>query len=424
MSDKNKLTILVTKDEESEWVSCNSISQGLQEAYLLIENKLIRKVSACPLEKVGGNLAKIAEQDFSEVERFVFVEYKPHPYFYIDALLKMKKIDPDTEFVFHLYGDFILFSSLWVKVLELLKDYNVFLFVASSRQKCLVEKLIQSNTLRVLPFIVDSKKFHFDEIKRNRFREKYKVSDDEELWLYSGRISIQKNILTIIKSFQVYLKQINPMAKLVIAGEFDDLGKPYIGQKSSFNTMSYLVGNMCGEGLQSKILFLGSVDHESLLDVYNGADYFISLSTHNDEDFGMSPLEALSCGVPCLLTNWGGYFDFYLNVKEGVELVNVQVTQDHGPIVRSEQIVEKMIKITSNNYNRNEISRQTKEIYGGKTISEKLKRELENNERESRIEILPNFYFIASMISNNSSSPFGNGRGGYNSSYVELYKDY
>ena len=38
-------------------------------------------------------------------------------------------------------------------------------------------------------------------------------------------------------------------------------------------------------------------------------DVFVSLSVHQDENFGYAPIEAMACGVPAVVTDWGGYRD-------------------------------------------------------------------------------------------------------------------
>ena len=55
---------------------------------------------------------------------------------------------------------------------------------------------------------------------------------------------------------------------------------------------------------------MGNLATNELADLYNASDAFISLSVHNDEDYGMSPAEALNTGLPCILTEWGGYRSF------------------------------------------------------------------------------------------------------------------
>jgi FkbM family methyltransferase len=57
--------------------------------------------------------------------------------------------------------------------------------------------------------------------------------------------------------------------------------------------------------LRGKVITNKSIlSDEMLAKVYNSFDVFISLS---NEGFGLCALEAMSCGVPCVLTDWSGY---------------------------------------------------------------------------------------------------------------------
>ena len=56
---------------------------------------------------------------------------------------------------------------------------------------------------------------------------------------------------------------------------------------------------------------MGQVPNSELLKVYQGADIFMNLSVHNDEDYGMSVAEAQFVGLSVGLTDWGGLASFY-----------------------------------------------------------------------------------------------------------------
>jgi hypothetical protein len=117
--------------------------------------------------------------------------------------------------------------------------------------------------------------------------------------------------------------------KLVIAGEFDDIGVPYLRLDRLPLTMEFEFYNMLEtfpEKVKERILFLGNLNQEDLVKLYNGSDLYISLSTHNDEDFGMSPAEALCCGLPLVLTDWGGFKDFRNNLSERVTIIGTKLT--------------------------------------------------------------------------------------------------
>ena len=77
--------------------------------------------------------------------------------------------------------------------------------------------------------------------------------------------------------------------------------------------------------LREKITFWGNQKKEMLRKINNASDLFISLSLYHDEDFGMSPAEALATGLPTLLTDWGGYSSF-MSKEWCSDLVPVNIT--------------------------------------------------------------------------------------------------
>ena len=64
------------------------------------------------------------------------------------------------------------------------------------------------------------------------------------------------------------------------------------------------------------IEFLGYVSDEKLAVLYAGAQAFLALAT--DEDFGMTPVEAMSRGTPVIAFAGGGYTESVIDGKTGV----------------------------------------------------------------------------------------------------------
>ncbi len=62
--------------------------------------------------------------------------------------------------------------------------------------------------------------------------------------------------------------------------------------------------------------FLGYVSDEELVKLYSGAKAFLALAT--DEDFGITPVEAMLCGTPVIAYKGGGYTETVVNKKTGL----------------------------------------------------------------------------------------------------------
>jgi glycosyltransferase involved in cell wall biosynthesis len=62
--------------------------------------------------------------------------------------------------------------------------------------------------------------------------------------------------------------------------------------------------------------FLGHVSDEELVSYYSNAKGFLALAS--DEDFGITPVEAMSCGTPVIAYHGGGYKETVIDGKTGV----------------------------------------------------------------------------------------------------------
>ncbi|HWY79194.1 MAG TPA: glycosyltransferase [Candidatus Sulfotelmatobacter sp.] len=70
------------------------------------------------------------------------------------------------------------------------------------------------------------------------------------------------------------------------------------------------------EEATNNIEFLGRVSDEALVSLYSGAKAFLALAT--DEDFGITPVEAMLCGTPVIAYYGGGYKETIIDGKTGV----------------------------------------------------------------------------------------------------------
>jgi glycosyltransferase involved in cell wall biosynthesis len=67
---------------------------------------------------------------------------------------------------------------------------------------------------------------------------------------------------------------------------------------------------------KDNIEFLGRVTDSELVELYSGAKAFLALAT--DEDFGITPVEAMMCGTPVIAYYGGGYKETVVDGKTGL----------------------------------------------------------------------------------------------------------
>lgn len=63
-------------------------------------------------------------------------------------------------------------------------------------------------------------------------------------------------------------------------------------------------------GLQDDVRYLGLVNHEELVQLYNAMDVFLFPSKREAESLGLVGLEAMACGIPVIASEIGGVPDY------------------------------------------------------------------------------------------------------------------
>jgi glycosyltransferase involved in cell wall biosynthesis len=111
-----------------------------------------------------------------------------------------------------------------------------------------------------------------------------RIPCSQEYILFVGTVEPRKNLLNLVKAFQIIAKEKNITEKLVIVGRLGYKGKE-------------IVDGIRKVGLpEEKLLFTGYLKDEEMIGLYRHAKLFVMPSIY--EGFGIPVIEAMACGCP------------------------------------------------------------------------------------------------------------------------------
>jgi glycosyltransferase involved in cell wall biosynthesis len=104
-----------------------------------------------------------------------------------------------------------------------------------------------------------------------------------------GGMDVRKNLPVLLEAFARALPRLEEPAQLVIAGA------PHTGNRVVFPPLEPVIDRL---GLGDHVVLTGFVSAADKLALYQGAALYATPSPH--EGFGLTPLEAMACGVPVI----------------------------------------------------------------------------------------------------------------------------
>ncbi len=172
-----------------------------------------------------------------------------------------------------------------------------------------------------IPLGVNADDFATSAEQRKTWREKLEIPQDAVVALFMGRFNVREkmNPALMALSLERAAKATGQTIYWVNAG-----WSPSAKEEAAYHTQTR---ELCPS------VEYRSVDGrpaEVRFSIWSVADFFISLSDNVQETFGLTPIEAMAAGLPCVVTDWDGYKDTVRDGEDGFRIPTIAPPPGEG----------------------------------------------------------------------------------------------
>ncbi|MFL5295271.1 MAG: glycosyltransferase family 4 protein [Phenylobacterium sp.] len=162
-----------------------------------------------------------------------------------------------------------------------------------------------------IPLGVNTEDFRTTSEQRKAWRERLGIPEDAAVALYVGRFNVgeKMNPALMAIALEKAAEATGQPIYWVNAGwaESEKDGAAYHqGARALCPSVHYIVV----DGRPADVRF----------SIWSVADFFISFSDNIQETFGLTPVEAMAAGLPCVVTDWNGYRDTVRHGEDGFRI--------------------------------------------------------------------------------------------------------
>lgn len=277
-----------SKDMEKEYNMCKFIHINKNFIFHL---KNIFKVAKRKLEKrycANEYLSEVIKNIKNNIENYDLIIVENVPQFG----LELRKLNP-KKLVLHMHNDNL--NKQTEQANEIKKAYDEIWCLSNYVMNKVIEIDNDNSNVKLLYNGIDVKKYLSISSEENTisdYKKRYKISNDDIVVMYSGRLVEEKGILQLLKAFNnCKIKNL----KLIIVGS-SSYGK---GKNTKFvKKLNDLANN------NEDIIFTGYINYEDMPYIYKICDFGIVPSIC-EEGFALTVVEFLASGKPVIVTNSG-----------------------------------------------------------------------------------------------------------------------
>ena len=188
---------------------------------------------------------------------------------------------------------------------------DVFFHATERFKGKLLDLKVTEDRIFFTPFAIDDSEFNPTN-KKFDIRKKYNIPEDAVVSLFVGRISVEKNIETLLQAMDEALDA-NPKLYAL-----------FVGKKTQMDVVEKKRKN------SDRIIFTGFVPDEELPSYYNAADFFTSPSINESTCFTV--FEAMSCQLPVITSE-------YRHDKDIIHMHNTILVKDLRNVITIKEAI-------------------------------------------------------------------------------------
>ncbi|MCR5877533.1 glycosyltransferase family 4 protein [Phenylobacterium sp. J367] len=172
-----------------------------------------------------------------------------------------------------------------------------------------------------IPLGVNTEDFRTTPEDRKAWREKLDIPEDAVVALYVGRFNVRAkmNPALMALALEKAARRIDKPLYWVNSGHGANAE-----EEATFHAQTRAlcpsVHYRSVDGRPSDVRF----------SIWSVADLFISFSDNIQETFGLTPIEAMAAGLPCVVTDWNGYKDTVRHGLDGFRVPTLAPPPDNG----------------------------------------------------------------------------------------------
>ena len=146
---------------------------------------------------------------------------------------------------------------------------------------------------------------------RKDWRFKLNISDDDVAVLYFGRFSAihKAHPVPMAMALEAAAAKSPQTVHWIVCGKLEDDNHPF---EAAIRAQCRHVQVHFVDGRQPDVS-----------SIWSAADIFLSFSDNIQETFGMTPVEAMAAGLPCVISDWDGYKDSVRHEIDGYRIATI-----------------------------------------------------------------------------------------------------